>query len=58
LRKLGLKINMPKSLFGTAEVSYLGFKLTPEGIKPRADKLKAVATDTPPNNITEARTFL
>jgi hypothetical protein len=34
LRKHGLKINLPKSFFGAREVSYLGFKLTPDGIKP------------------------
>jgi hypothetical protein len=52
LRKHGLKINLPKSLFGATEVSYLGFKLTPDGIKPGADKLKAVADAKPPNDIT------
>ena len=58
LRKHGLKINLPKSFFGATEVSYLRFKLTPDGIKPGADKLKAVAAAKPPNNITEARAFL
>jgi hypothetical protein len=32
LRKHALKINLPKSFFGATDVSYLGFKLTPEGI--------------------------
>ncbi len=58
LRKHGLKINLPKSFFGATEVSYLGFKLTPDGIKPGADKLKAVAAAKPPNDITEIRAFL
>jgi hypothetical protein len=53
-----LKINLPKSFFGATEVSYLSFKLTLEGIKPGADKLKAVAATKPPNNITEVRAFL
>jgi hypothetical protein len=35
-----LKINLDKSIFGNKEVSYLGFTLTPEGIKPRKNKLK------------------
>jgi hypothetical protein len=52
LRKHRLKINLSKSFFGATEVSYLGFKLTPEGIKPGADKLKPVATATPPKDIT------
>jgi hypothetical protein len=58
LRKHGLKINLPKSFFGATEVSYLGFKLTPDGIKPGADKLKAVAAAKLPNDITEVRAFL
>ncbi len=57
LRKQGLKINLPKSFFGTTEVSYLRFKLTPDGIKTGADKLKAVAAAKLPNDITEARAF-
>ena len=58
LRKHGLKINLPKSFFGAVEVSYLGFKLTPQGIKPGSDKLKAVGQAAPPNDIHEVRQFL
>ncbi len=58
LRKHGLQINLPKSFFGATEVSYLRLKLTPDGIKPGADKLIAVAAAKPPNDITEARAFL
>jgi hypothetical protein len=56
LRKHGLK--MPKSFFGATEVSYLRFKLTPDGIKPGADKFKAVAAVKPPNDISEVRACL
>jgi hypothetical protein len=42
LQKHGLNINLPKSFFGAVEVSYLGFRLTPQGITPGTDKLKAV----------------
>ncbi len=37
-----IKINLQKCVFGSKEVSYLGFCLTEEGIKPGTDKLKAV----------------
>ena len=37
LRQHGLKMNLLKSFFGVVEVSYLGFKLTPTGIKPGTD---------------------
>jgi hypothetical protein len=33
-----------KCIFGNKEVSYLGFTLTPEGIKPGKNKLKAIQT--------------
>lgn len=39
-------------------MSYLGFRLTPEGIKPGIDKLKAVAKSLPPTNIKEVWQFL
>jgi hypothetical protein len=37
-----LKINLDKCLLGDQQVSYLGFILTPEGIKPGEAKLKAI----------------
>ena len=58
LRQHNLKINLKKCEFGSQNVSYLGFRLTPEGIKPGTDKLKAVAQTSPPSNIKEVRQFL
>jgi hypothetical protein len=45
-------------VFGSKEVSYLGFCLTEEGIKPGTDKLKAVKNAPPPSNVHEVRQFL
>jgi hypothetical protein len=53
-----LKINLNKCLFGDQQVSYLGFTLTPEGIKPGEAKLKAIKNAEPPNNIKEIRSFM
>jgi hypothetical protein len=39
LQKNHLKINLEKGIFGNKEVSYLGFTLTLEGIKPRKNKV-------------------
>jgi hypothetical protein len=39
-------------------VSYLGFRLTEEGIIPGKDKLKAVARAEPPESVQEIRQFL
>ena len=48
-----LKVNLEKCVFGNQEVSYLGFRLTEQGILPGSDKLKAVKTTPPPANVHE-----
>ena len=53
-----IKMNLEKCVFGSKEVAYLGFLLTPEGIKPGSDKLKAVAKAQPPSTVREVRQFL
>jgi len=58
LRANNLKVNLKKCEFGSPNVSYLGFRLTPEGIKPGLDKLKAVGKTLPPTSVKEVRQFL
>jgi hypothetical protein len=53
-----IKLNLQKCVFGSEDVSYLGFCLTKEGIKPGTDKLKAVINAPPPSNVHEVRQFL
>jgi len=53
-----IKINLQKCFFGSKEVSYLGFRLTEQGILPGTDKLKAVKNTPPPANVHEVRQFL
>jgi hypothetical protein len=53
-----LKINLEKCIFGKKEVSYLGFTLTPEGIKPGKNKLKAIQTAKAPADIKIIRSFV
>jgi hypothetical protein len=48
-----LKINLDKCLFGSKQVSYLGFTLTPDGIKPGEAMLKAIKSAVPPKDIKE-----
>ncbi len=48
-----IKINLQKCVFGSKEVSYFGFHLTEEGIKPGIDKLKSVKNAPPPSNVHE-----
>jgi hypothetical protein len=44
LQQNHLKLNLEKCIFGNKEVSCLGFTLTPKGIKPGKNKLKAIQT--------------
>jgi hypothetical protein len=58
LCKANLKLNLTKCNFGSTNVIYLGFRLTPEGILPGSDKLAAVKNATPPKNVHQIRQFL
>jgi hypothetical protein len=49
---------LEKCIFRNKDVSYLGFKLTPEGIKPGKYKLKAMKDAKPPTNIKTIRSFV
>jgi Reverse transcriptase (RNA-dependent DNA polymerase) len=53
-----LRINLKKCIFGSSETSYLGFRLTKEGIFPGTDKLKAVKEAQPPGNVKQICQFL
>jgi len=53
-----LKINLDKCLFGDKQVSYLGFTLTPNGIKPGEPKLKAIKCAAPPGDVKAIRSFV
>ncbi len=50
LKQNHLKINLEKCIFGNKEVSYLGFTLILEGIKPNKNKLKAIETTKAPTD--------
>ena len=57
LRKFGLKLRIEKCIFGAHEVSYLGYRLTPAGIKPGLEKMEAVRQMPPPDTIRKIREF-
>jgi hypothetical protein len=58
LQQHHLKINLDKCLFGDQQVSYLGFTLTPQGIKPGQEKLKAIRMARAPTDVKEIRSFV
>ncbi len=53
-----MKLNIEKCFFGNTEVSYLGFMVTPEGIKPGRDKLRAIKAAQPPTDMKAVRSFI
>jgi RNase H-like domain found in reverse transcriptase len=58
LRQAGLKINGNKSFFAKTELEYLGYWITPDGIKPLPDKVKAILGIDTPRNRRELRSFI
>ena len=58
LRKYNLKLNVAKSIFGTKEVTYLGYKLSGKGVGPGPEKLKAIKDFPMPDNIKKIREVL
>jgi hypothetical protein len=57
LRDAGLKVNAEKSTF-CAEIEYLGYILTRDGIKPQSNKVQAILTIQPLTNVKQLRHFL
>ena len=58
LRQAKVKLNLNKCIFGNTEVSYLGFTLTPEGIRPGKNKTKAIAEQKAPKDLKGIRSFI
>ena len=58
LRRYNLKLNITKSTFGASEVSYLGYTINGEGIKPGLEKLEAVKNFQMPNFVKKIREFV
>ena len=58
LRHANLKLGAEKCAFATKEVSYLGHRVTEEGLLPDSALLAAFREIPPPKTTTEARSFL
>jgi hypothetical protein len=58
LSENNMKINVAQCFFVSTEVSYLGFRLTPQGIKPGKNKLKAVEKAKIPASKEEIKSFV
>nr|GEZ21271.1 reverse transcriptase domain-containing protein [Tanacetum cinerariifolium] len=57
LRKINMKLNPKKCTFGAVEGMFLGYMITPEGIKPCPDKTEAVPQLSSPWTIKEVQSL-
>lgn len=58
IQDAGLKVNAPKSSFCQAELEYLGYWITRQGIMPVPHKVEAILKIAPPKNRKELRSFI
>ena len=58
LRRANLKLGARKCHLAAKEVSFLGYKFTPEGLEPEPWLLEAISKLPPPINVAEVRSFL
>ena len=57
-QKINLKLNADKCRFGINEIDYLGYIVTPEGVKPNPKKIKAIEAMERPTTVTEVRRLI
>lgn len=58
LASRGIRLKRKKCIFLAKEVIYLGHRVSEEGIHPIPDKVKAIQSMPPPNNVKELQAFL
>ena len=58
LQAAGLQVNLPKSKIAVQELEYLGYWLTPKGIRPMAKKVEAIKNLQAPKTVKQVRSFL
>ena len=57
LRRANLKLGVAKCHLAREDVSFLGYKVTPEGLEPEPKLMEAIDRLTPPTSVTEVRSF-
>ena len=58
LSEAGLQLRKEKCFFTVSEVTYCGYEINGQGIKPVEDKVEAIQNAPVPENVTKQRAFL
>ena len=58
LAKAGLRLKKGKCVFMEPQVTYLGHRVSKEGIQPMEDKVEAITNAPPPWNVSELKSYL
>ena len=58
LAKAGLRLKKGKCVFMEPQVTYLGHRVSKEGIQPMEDKVEAITNAPPPRNVSELKSYL
>lgn len=54
----GIALSLEKCEFGKTEIDFLGYRVTPEGIRPPTDRVETISKYKKPKDIQELRRFL
>ena len=54
----GMTVNLQKSIFFSQEIQFLGYVITPQGIRPSVERVAAVEKIPPPKTLRQLRRFL
>lgn len=58
LAEARLQFKKGKGVFMESQVTYLGHRVSKEGIQPMEDKMDAIANAPPPKNVSELKSYL
>ena len=58
LEKAGLRLKREKCEFLPPTVEYLGYKVSAKGLQPTADKVEAVQSTPPPQDVSQLKSFI
>lgn len=58
LEEHGLNLKVSKCLFGVSQLTFIGHDVSPEGIKPRSERVEAIVNFPEPSTVKQAQRFV